>query len=167
MIIYSTGFSHGRVSVLSPVNCISGGYIGFVWIWNIVWVSPCDLTPSLLVRIHARWLTRAHQRSDPCPSAQFFPLDLVKFGMRAIIGRYQASRKARTAVQDTGVPMTRTQSRTASLYSNRTSFLRRAQASVGLGGKKVSISQNELSRFSSRQAASAGAQLSRAGSRPA
>ncbi|KDE03166.1 Plasma membrane (H+) ATPase [Microbotryum lychnidis-dioicae p1A1 Lamole] len=118
----------------TAVSSISGGYIGFVWIWNIVW---------------------------------FFPLDLVKFGMRAIIRQYQASRKARTAVQDTGVPMTRTQSRTASLYSNRTSFLRRAQASVGLGGKKVSISPNELSRFSSRQAASAGAQLSRAGSRPA
>lgn len=57
-----------------------------------------------------------------------------------------------------GVPMTRTQSRHESLYSNRTSFLRRAQRSVGLG-RKVSVTNADLQRFGSHQAASAGAQL--------
>ena len=58
-----------------------------------------------------------------------------------------------------GVPVTRTQSRHESLYSNRVSFLKRAQRSVGLGNKKVNISQQELQRFSSRQATQSGAAL--------
>ena len=41
--------------------------------------------------------------------------------------------------------VTRTQSRHESLYSNRVSFLKRAQQSVGLGGKKVNSDSIPLS----------------------
>ncbi|CEQ40797.1 SPOSA6832_02445 [Sporobolomyces salmonicolor] len=110
------------------VQGISGGWIGIVWIWNIVW---------------------------------FMPLDFVKFGVRALVRMYNKRRgKGPEAIKAVdGVPVTRTTSRHESLYSNRTSFLRRAQRSVGLGGKKVTISQNELQRFSSRQASQSGAAL--------
>ncbi|GAA5831719.1 hypothetical protein JCM11251_000807 [Rhodosporidiobolus azoricus] len=90
----------------------------------------------------------------------FFPLDFVKFGVRAAVGAWNRRRGKGPggAHAAEGVPMTRTQSRHESVYSNRTSFLRRAQRSVGLG-KKVSVSNADLQRFSSHQAANAGAQL--------
>ncbi|GAA5957364.1 hypothetical protein JCM8115_006969 [Rhodotorula mucilaginosa] len=109
----------------SDVQGVSGGWIGIVWIWNIVW---------------------------------FFPLDFVKFGVRALVGMWNRRRQPKPIKNVDGVPMTRTQSRHESLYSNRTSFLRRAQQSVGLG-RKVSVSQADLQRFSSHQATAAGARL--------
>lgn len=94
-----------------------------------------------------------------------------QFGVRAGVRAWNKSRgkHAQGIKPVDGVPMTRTQSRHESLYSNRTSvrlspilprardsqtddlalillasqFLRRAQNSVGLG-KKVSVSQAEL-----------------------
>lgn len=57
------------------------------------------------------------------------PLDLVKFGMRALITRYNARHGglAAPALGEDGEPLARTQSRAASvhasLYSNRTNFL--------------------------------------------
>lgn len=72
--------------------------------------------------------------------------------------------------QSSGVPMTRTQSRAASvhesLYSNRVSFIRRAARKVGFG-QKVSMKPEELQRFSSIQAQRAGATLARNPSRQA
>ncbi|KAM0787145.1 hypothetical protein ACM66B_006396 [Microbotryomycetes sp. NB124-2] len=120
----------------SAVEGISGGYIGIVWIWNIVW---------------------------------FLPLDFIKFGTRFLIKRWNAYRGKNLPsgikqVDGEGVPLSRTQSRHESLYSNRVSFLKRATQSVGLG-KKVSINQEELRRFGSRQASSSGAALQRAASR--
>jgi H+-transporting ATPase len=121
----------------SQVRGTSGGYIGITWIWNIIW---------------------------------FMPLDLVKFAMRALVKSYNAKRgrgapKAIKEYDDTGVPMTRTQSRHESLYSNRTSFLKRAQQSVGLGNKRVHISANDLQRFGSHQATASGGALARSTSR--
>jgi len=121
----------------SDVEGVEGGYIGATWIWNICW---------------------------------FLPLDLVKFGMRRLVAVYNARRgKGPVSIKlsEDGVPISRTQSRHESLYSNRTSFLKRAQRSVGLGNKHVHISANELQRFSSRQAGVVGATLARASSRPA
>ncbi|GAA5856636.1 hypothetical protein JCM9279_006014 [Rhodotorula babjevae] len=99
----------------TQVRGVSGGWIGIVWIWNIVW---------------------------------FFPLDFVKFGVRALVRMYNTRRgkHAQGIKPVDGVPITRTQSRHESLYSDRTSLLRRAQNLVGLG-KKVSVSQAELQRF--------------------
>ncbi|BGP58651.1 hypothetical protein JCM8202_006372 [Rhodotorula sphaerocarpa] len=90
----------------------------------------------------------------------FFPLDFVKFGVRALVGMWNRRRAAKAGAQHPveGVPMSRTQSRHESLYSNRTSFLRRAQRSVGLG-RKVSVNQADLQRFSSHQTQSAGQRL--------
>ncbi|KAF8348510.1 hypothetical protein F5887DRAFT_950386 [Amanita rubescens] len=128
----------------TDIQAISGGWIGIVWVWNIVW---------------------------------FVPLDWIKFGMKfTVIGwlRRRHEREQRLAVQKaaggTGIPVTRTQSRAASihesLYSNRVSFIRRAARKVGLGGK-VSVKPEELQRFSSIQAQRTGATLARHPSRTA
>lgn len=74
------------------------------------------------------------------------------------------------AVAATGVPITRTQSRAASihesLYSNRVSFIKRAARKVGFG-QKISMKPEELQRFSSIQAQRVGATLARNPSRTA
>ncbi|KAG6811151.1 hypothetical protein H0H92_008769 [Tricholoma furcatifolium] len=124
------------------IQAISGGWIGIVWVWNIVW---------------------------------FLPLDWIKFAMKAtVIKKLRARRERATLAQaqqaTTGVPITRTQSRAASihesLYSNRVSFIKRAARKVGFGGK-VSMKPEELQRFSSIQAQRAGATLARNPSRTA
>lgn len=119
------------------VQAISGGWIGIVWVWNIVW---------------------------------YFPLDLVKFALKRSIIAYLQKRKAAQAppalVDESGERLSRTASRHESLYSNRATFLGRA-ANKLKGGKKVNMSQNELSRFSSIQAQQSGAALQRRASRAA
>ena len=139
---------------------VSGGWIGIVWIWNLIW---------------------------------FLPLDLIKFAMRAIILRVRSSqevRRQRKVDRNTGIPITRTQSRVASihesLYNPRTSWMTRTAQRVGLNrtpfNKKLNINKNEcvipdvnlrsltlvhrrLKRFSSIQTAQAGAVLGRSASR--
>lgn len=81
--------------------------------------------------------------------------------MKATVIKYlrerheRAKAEANRASAETGVPMVRTQSRAASihesLYSNRTSFIRRAVRKVGFG-QKVRVKAEELHRFSSIQA---------------
>lgn len=120
------------------VRPISGGWIGIVWVWNIIW---------------------------------YFPMDLVKFGLkRTIIAYLQRKKAAREAakvhVDEDGERLQRTASRHESLYSNRTNFISR-QVNRLKGGAKVSMSKNELSRFSSIQAHQSGAALQRASSRAA
>jgi H+-transporting ATPase len=91
----------------------------------------------------------------------------MKFLIKTFRGRQIAKRAKATG--PTGVPLTRTQSRAASinqsLYSNRTTFITRATRRFGLG-KKVHVSNQELKRFSSYQAAQAGTTLQRSASRP-
>ena len=71
--------------------------------------------------------------------------------------------------KESGIPITRTQSRAASihesLYSNRVSFIRRAARKVGFG-QKISMKPEELQRFSSIQAARTCSVLARHPSRP-
>ncbi|PPQ88780.1 hypothetical protein CVT25_010466 [Psilocybe cyanescens] len=123
----------------TKIKAISGGWIGIVWVWNIVW---------------------------------FIPLDWIKFAMKATVIKRLRQRHEAKAVQDaaTGVPMTRTQSRAASihesLYSNRVSFIKRAARKVGFG-QKISMKPEELQRFSSIQAQRVGATLARNPSRTA
>ncbi|KAI4521673.1 plasma-membrane proton-e [Schizophyllum commune Loenen D] len=123
----------------TDIHGISGGWIGIVWVWNIVW---------------------------------FAPMDLIKFAMKATVIKALRARHARqvAAAEASGVPMTRTQSRAASihesLYSNRVSFIKRAARKVGFGGK-VSMKPEELQRFSSIQAQRAGQTLARNPSRTA
>ena len=102
----------------------------------------------------------------------FFPLDLIKFAMKATIIKYLRERHNQVVAQhakESGVPMTRTTSRAASihesLYSNRVSFIRRAARKVCFG-QKISMKPEELQRFSSIQAARTGSVLARHPSRP-
>jgi len=123
----------------TDVEAISGGWIGIVWVWNIVW---------------------------------YFPLDLIKFAMKATVIKYLRERREKKIVDEHGQPLQRTTSRAASihesLYSNRVNFLSRAVRTVGFGkGRSVRMSPNELQRFGSLQAAHAGATLARHPSRPA
>lgn len=127
----------------TKISGISGGWIGIVWVWNLVW---------------------------------FLPLDGVKFAMKATIIKYLRQRHERQLAQEVkslsaGVPIARTTSRVGSihesLYGNRVSFIKRAARSVGFkGGKKVQMSQGELKRFASIQAAHTGQTLARHASRP-
>ncbi|KAI1789272.1 plasma-membrane proton-e [Ganoderma leucocontextum] len=125
----------------TEIEAISGTWIGIIWIWDIIW---------------------------------FFPLDLIKFAMKATIIKSLRARHIAAVAQEqqskeTGVPMTRTTSRAASihesLYSNRVSFIRRAARKVGFG-QKISMKPEELQRFSSIQAARTGNVLARNPSRP-
>jgi H+-transporting ATPase len=124
----------------TKIEAISAGWIGIVWVWNIVW---------------------------------FFPLDLIKFAMKATIIKKLRARHEISAIKaadETGVPMTRTQSRAASihesLYSNRVSFIKRAARKVGFGGR-ILMKPEELQRFSSIQAQRVGQTLARNPSRTA
>lgn len=90
--------------------------------------------------------------------------------MKATVIKSLRQRREMKAIQDaaTGVPMTRTQSRAASIhesmYSNRVSFIKRAARTVGFGSK-VSIKPEELQMFGSTQAKRVGATLARNPSR--
>ncbi|TFK48909.1 plasma-membrane proton-e [Heliocybe sulcata] len=124
----------------TSIHAIEGGWIGIVWVWNIIW---------------------------------FIPLDWIKFAMKATVikslrQRHQAA-AAREMQATGGVPLTRTQSRAASvhesLYRNRVSFIRRAARKVGFG-QKIKMNPAELQRFSSIQAQQTGQVLARHPSRP-
>lgn len=101
----------------------------------------------------------------------FIPLDWVKFGMKATVIKYLRGRRVPVSEPHAeGVPITRTQSRAASIhesmYSNRVSFIKRAVRKVGFG-QKISMKPEELQRFSSIQAQRVGATLARSSSRTA
>lgn len=143
----------------TQIRAISGEWIGIVWVWVSIFISffmVCLLCPQNIV-----W---------------FSPLDWIKFAMKATIikrMRERHDRKVAEAVaraSEGGIPMTRTQSRAASihesLYSNRVSFIRRAARKVGFG-RKISMKPEELQRFSSIQAQRTGATLARNPSRTA
>jgi H+-transporting ATPase len=88
-----------------------------------------------------------------------------------VIKRLRERREAKARADVAAVvPMTRTQSRAASIhesmYSNRVSFIKRAARKVGFGGK-ISMKPDELQRFSSIQAQRVGATLARNPSRTA
>ncbi|KAJ9101715.1 hypothetical protein QFC21_003054 [Naganishia friedmannii] len=122
----------------TDVAHISGGWIGIVWIWNIVWYFPLDLVKFAM-----------------------------KFTVIKALQKRKAKKAAlANPVDSEGAPIRRTQSRHESLYSNRASWLSRSINRVGLGkGQKINMSKNELNRFSSIQAQQSGAALQRSASR--
>jgi H+-transporting ATPase len=121
----------------TQIKAISGGWIGIIWVWNIIW---------------------------------FIPLDWIKFAMKATIIKSLRQRREREALKEaaSGVPLTRTRSRAASihesLYSNRVSFIKRAARKVGIGAK-ISMKPEELQRFGTIQAQQVGQTLLRNPSR--
>ena len=91
--------------------------------------------------------------------------------MRATVIKWLRARHERALATETaaGVTLGRSKSRVGSihesLYENRVSFIKRAARKVGLG--KVHVSPQELTRFTSVQAAQAGQTLARNPSRTA
>ncbi|KNZ45000.1 plasma-membrane proton-efflux P-type ATPase [Puccinia sorghi] len=116
----------------TQVEGISGGWIGIVWIWNIIWFIPMD-----------------------------FIKFSVKYGIRAWNAKRGVKPQSLKLVDEvTGVPLTRTSSRHESLYSNHATWIKRAQRRVGLK-KGTTIDPTELHRVSSHQARATGAALRR------
>lgn len=126
----------------TDMHGVDGGWIGIVWVWNIVWFVPLD------------WIKFAMKYTV----------------IKSLRERHERAAHAATAASEGGVPITRTTSRAASihesLYSNRVSFIRRAARKVGFGGR-VSIKPDELQRFSSHQVHASGQTLARNPSRTA
>lgn len=92
--------------------------------------------------------------------------------MKATVIKFIRQRREHKAAKEaaTGIPITRTQSRAASIhesmYSNRVSFIKRAARKVGFGGK-VSMKPEELQMFGSIQTQRVGQTLARNPSRTA
>jgi H+-transporting ATPase len=124
------------------IRVISGGWIGIVWVWNIIWFLPMDFIKFAMKATVIKYLRERREKAVA----------------------------ASVAAETTGVPLVKTQSRAASLheslYSNRVSFIKRAARKVGFGGK-ISMKPEELQRFSSIQAQRVGATLARNPSRTA
>ncbi|BEJ10719.1 hypothetical protein CspHIS471_0101410 [Cutaneotrichosporon sp. HIS471] len=91
------GFTH--------VKGVTGGWIGIVWVWNIIWYIPLDLIKFIMQRtVIAALQRRKHRSAEP-------------------------------AVDENGERLVRSASRHESLYSNRTSFLGRAGRALKGGAK--------------------------------
>ncbi|KAG9053845.1 plasma membrane H+-ATPase [Serendipita sp. 407] len=99
----------------TKIRAISGGWIGIVWVWNIIWFLPLDGVKFAMKATIIKYLRQRHEQ------------------------------KVAQQVKAQGVPMTRTTSRVGSIhesmYGNRVNFIKRAARSVGFGGKKVSMSR--------------------------
>ncbi|KAF9479339.1 plasma membrane H+-transporting ATPase [Pholiota conissans] len=117
----------------TQIQSISGGWIGIVWVWNIVW---------------------------------FIPLDWIKFAMKLTVIKHLRERRLRKAREEVGIVRvpSRILSIHESLYSNRTTFLKRTVRRIGLGGK-VSMKGEELKKFGTIQANQSGNMLARNPSR--
>ncbi|TFL04752.1 hypothetical protein BDV98DRAFT_543918 [Pterulicium gracile] len=124
------------------VRAISGGWIGIVWVWNIIWFLPMDFIKFAMKATAIKYLAKRKENQIAAAATN----------------------------QTSGVPLVKTQSRAASLhesmYSNRVSFIKRAARKVGFGGK-ITMKPEELQRFSSIQAQRVGATLARNPSRTA
>jgi len=123
----------------TDVAHVSGGWIGIVWVWNIVTFFPLDI-----IKFAMKFLVKKYRsRKTPIQTARVHP--------------------------ETGIPLTKTKSRASvhgSLYRSRTNILRTAGQRLGLS-KKATINRNELRRFASYQVQTTGTTLARSASRPA
>lgn len=93
----------------TKVHGISGGWIGIVWVWNIIWYIPLDLLKFIM-----------------------------KKTVIAAIQKRRAAQHAPALVDEHGERLQRTASRHESLYSNRTSFIGKARNKLRGGGAKIS-----------------------------
>ncbi|KAF7335306.1 Plasma membrane ATPase [Mycena sanguinolenta] len=116
----------------TKIHGISGGWIGIVWVWNILWFIPLD------------WIKFAMKAT------------VIK-ALRERRLRQQATVSASAA---DGASIRSHTSRHESLYANRVNFIRRAARKVGFG-QKISVKPEELQRFGSIQAHRVGVTLAR------
>ncbi|KAJ7639564.1 plasma membrane H+-transporting ATPase [Roridomyces roridus] len=89
----------------TKIHPISGGWIGIVWVWNIIWFIPLD------------WIKFA-----------------MKATVIKVLRERRLKQQLATPSTGLALARTRT-SIHESLYSNRVSFIRRAARKVGFGGK--------------------------------
>ncbi|KAJ7755808.1 plasma membrane H+-transporting ATPase [Mycena metata] len=123
----------------TKIHSISGGWIGIVWVWNIVWFIPLDwikfaMKATVIKHLRER---RLAQQAKP-PTVDVGSSDISR--IRSHTSRHE------------------------SLYSNRVSFIRRAVRKVGFG-QKISVQPEELQRFGTIQAHRVGVTLARNPSR--
>jgi H+-transporting ATPase len=123
----------------TKIHSISAGWIGIVWVWNIVWFVPLDWVKFLMKATVIKYLRK--RRMTPTPIDHETGVPIVRTQSRA------------ASIHE-------------SLYSNRVSFIKRAARKVGFG-QKISMKPEELQRFSSIQAQRVGATLARNPSRTA
>ncbi|KDQ07298.1 hypothetical protein BOTBODRAFT_38916 [Botryobasidium botryosum FD-172 SS1] len=123
----------------TKIHAISGGWIGIIWVWNIVWFLPLDWIKFAMKATVIKYLRNRKLRQQMEQAKSDVPL--VRTQSRA------------ASIHE-------------SLYSNRVGFLKRAARKAGFGGgNRVKMSQNELRRLGSLQAQHAGATLARNPSR--
>ncbi|KAK7062322.1 hypothetical protein R3P38DRAFT_2834703, partial [Favolaschia claudopus] len=115
----------------TKIHGVSGGWVGIVWVWDIVWFIPLD------------WIKFAMKATV----------------IKALRERRLAHQAEAGTVTAEG-SLTRPASLHESLYANRVSFLKRAARKVGFG-QKVSVRAEELQRFGSIQAHRVGETLAR------
>lgn len=120
------------------IKAISGGWIGIVWVWNIVWFMPLDWIKFAMKATVIKWLRRRREERVAQEAAMGVPM--IRTQSRA------------ASIHE-------------SFYGNRVSFIKRAARKVGFGSAKVSMKAEELQRFSSIQAQRVGATLARNPSR--
>ncbi|KAJ7265427.1 hypothetical protein B0H12DRAFT_197995 [Mycena haematopus] len=116
----------------TKIHGISGGWIGIVWVWNIVWFIPLD------------WIKFAMKATV----------------IKALRERRLARQATVPASAADGASIRSHTSHHKSLYANRVNFIRRAARKMGFG-QKVSVKSEELQRFGSIQAHRVGVTLAR------
>jgi H+-transporting ATPase len=119
------------------IQAISGGWIGIVWVWNIVWFIPLDWIKFAMKATVIKSLRNRHQ-VHAIDSETGVPL--------------QRTQSRAASVHE-------------SLYSNRVSFIKRAARKVGFG-QRIRMQEGELQRFSSMQISRTSQTLARHPSRP-
>ncbi|KAE8209053.1 hypothetical protein CF319_g9533 [Tilletia indica] len=88
----------------------------------------------------------------------YFPLDFIKFFVRYLLETFQTESKPKENIEY----LARTSTIGESYYGAPTGFFKTAKRRLGLGRKKIAVSDAELRRFSSAQAQEASRRLSRA-----
>jgi len=121
----------------TQIKAISGGWIGIVWVWNIIWFIPLDWIKFAMKATVIKSLRRRRELKAVEEAAAGVPLTRTR---------------------------SRAASIHESLYSNRVSFIKRAARKVGIGAK-ISIKPEEMHRFGSIQAQQVGQTLARNPSR--
>ncbi|KAH6906749.1 plasma membrane H(+)-ATPase 1 [Coprinopsis sp. MPI-PUGE-AT-0042] len=121
----------------TDIQVISGGWIGIVWVWNLIWFVPLDW---IKFAMRATIIKKIHERGERKRAKQ------VAEAAAATADGLQRSQSRAQSVHD-------------SLYRNRVSFLRRTVRRFRAGS--VSIKPEELQRFSSISAQRTGATLAR------
>jgi H+-transporting ATPase len=104
----------------SSVQAIPLSWVGVAWAWNLIWFLPMGMLSSISFsppKTLSIYITDL--------SFLFFP-DLIKFATRALIKKYRASQKSEHPIP-VPAPCEKKHESVGSLYTNRLSFIQRAE----------------------------------------